>query len=76
MSRYCEQDLTLSGYHIPAGTHLDLNPSVHFRDGNIFPSPDLHQPERWLRGGEGQEVHPYILTPFGELGKYSKIPTQ
>ena len=25
------QDLVLSGYEVPAGTHLDLNPSVHFR---------------------------------------------
>ena len=46
VSRYCEQDLTLSGYHVPAGTHLDLNPSVHFRDPELFPDPDLHQPER------------------------------
>jgi len=65
VSRYCEQDLTLSGYNIPAGTHLDLNPSVHFRDPQIFPNPDLHQPERWLRDGSGSNVHPYILTPFG-----------
>ena len=65
VSRYCEEDLVLSGYEIPAGTHLDLNPSVHFRDPAIFPQPASHQPERWLRGGEGQDIHPYILTPFG-----------
>ena len=67
VSRYCEEDITLSGYNVPAGTHLDLNPSVHFRDPALFPSPDSHRPERWLRGGEGQEVHPYILTPFGQF---------
>ena len=55
----------LSGYHIPSGTHLDLNPSVHFRDPNIFPEPHLHIPDRWLRDGQGHDVHPYILTPFG-----------
>jgi len=65
VSRYCEQDLTLSGYQVPAGTHLDLNPSVHFNDPNLFPEPDLHLPERWLRDGSGSNVHPYILTPFG-----------
>jgi len=65
VSRYCEEDLTLSGYHIPSGTHLDLNPSVHFRDPNIFPNPNVHNPDRWLRDGEGLDVHPYILTPFG-----------
>ena len=28
---YFSEDLVLSGYEVPAGTHLDLNPSVHFR---------------------------------------------
>ena len=65
VSRYCEEDLVLSGHRVPAGTHLDLNPSVHFRDPALFPAPDTHQPERWLRGGAGHTVHPYILTPFG-----------
>ena len=65
VSRYCEDDLVLSGYQIPSGTHLDLNPSVHFRDHIIFPDPDIHIPERWIRDGHGQDVHPYILTPFG-----------
>ena len=31
ISRFIENDLKLSGYVIPAGTHVDLNPSVHFR---------------------------------------------
>jgi len=65
VSRYCEQDLTLSGHHVPAGTHLDLNPSVHFQDPDIFPEPSRHSPERWLRGGSAAAIHPYILTPFG-----------
>ena len=34
---------------VPSGTHVDLNPSVHFRDPNLFPDPDAHRPERWLR---------------------------
>ena len=34
---------------VPSGTHVDLNPSVHFRDPNLFPDPDTHRPERWLR---------------------------
>jgi len=65
ISRYLEEDSVLGGYHIPAGTHVDLNPSVHFRDPSLFPEPDQHRPERWLRGGEGNDVHPYVLTPFG-----------
>ena len=46
VSRYCEQDLVLSGYQVPAGTHLDLNPSVHFMNSQLFPEPENHQPER------------------------------
>ena len=31
ISRFIEKDMKLSGHVIPAGTHVDLNPSVHFR---------------------------------------------
>lgn len=65
VSRYTESDMVLSGYHVPAGTHVDLNPSVHFRDEKIFPDPDKHVPERWLRGGQQTDLHPFLLTPFG-----------
>nr|AKH03532.1 cytochrome P450 44D2 [Paracyclopina nana] len=84
VSRYIENDMELSGCMIPAGTHVDLNPSVHFRDPKHFPEPDKHIPERWLRREEvdqqfkdldlndingmiesAENLHPYILTPFG-----------
>ena len=63
----------LSGYDVPAGTHVDLNPLVHFRDPAWFPDPTAHRPERWMRASEKEEekelqqqkVHPYLLTPFG-----------
>lgn len=38
---------------------------VHFRSEKYFASPELFMPERWLRGGAADSVHPYILTPFG-----------
>jgi cytochrome P450 len=70
VSRYTETDMVLSGYQVPAGTHVDLNPLVHFRDGKLFPDPHVYRPERWLRKGEEEDgennsVHPYLLTPFG-----------
>ena len=49
VSRYTDKDMVLCGYEIPAGTHVDLNPMVKFRDAQIFPDPDLYIPERWLR---------------------------
>merc|ERR1719259_900663 len=65
VSRYIERDMVLSGYHLPAGTHVDLNPSVHFMDDNIFPEPEKNIPERWMREANDKDVHPYLLTPFG-----------
>ena len=48
---------------------------MHFRDPKLFPDPDSHRPERWLRGSssssteageaDADAVHPYLLTPFG-----------
>ena len=64
VSRYIESDLVLSGYEVPSGTHVDLNPSVHFRNPEIFDKPNEHKPERWLGGGK-EGIHPYLLTPFG-----------
>jgi len=65
VSRYIEKDMILSGYEVPAGTHVDLNPSVHFMDEDMFPDPTKHMPERWLRDEGEKEIHPYLLTPFG-----------
>ena len=31
VSRFTEADIELAGYEIPKGTHVDLNPFVHFR---------------------------------------------
>nr|QGQ60786.1 CYP44 [Eurytemora pacifica] len=65
VSRYTEQDMNLAGYEIPAGTHVDLNPSVHFMNPEIFHNPAKHSPERWLREETDNNIHPYLLTPFG-----------
>jgi cytochrome P450 len=55
VSRYTENDMELSSYKVPAGTHVDLNPSVHFRNPEHFPEPDKHIPERWLRKEEAEK---------------------
>jgi hypothetical protein len=46
-------------------THVNLNPHVHFKSEEYFPKPLTFLPERWMRGGESSDVHPYLLTPFG-----------
>jgi len=49
VSRYTDKPMVLSGYQIPAGTHVDLNPGVHFKDAALFDKPDQLIPERWLK---------------------------
>lgn len=46
-------------------THVNLNPQVHFKSGEYFSEAWKFLPERWMRGGESNDIHPYLLTPFG-----------
>ncbi|XP_059470786.1 probable cytochrome P450 CYP44 [Neocloeon triangulifer] len=64
VSRIIPEDLELSGYLIPAGTHVNLNMSVNFKSKEFFSDPEKFRPERWIRG-EGDKIKQYILTPFG-----------
>lgn len=65
VSRKPEKNLVIGGYQIPAGTHLELNNFVMFKDPQYFEEPEKFMPERWMRGGSAVKIHPYILTPFG-----------
>lgn len=65
ISRITDKDLVLSGYEIPKDTNVDINMNVHFQSEYYFKDPTSFQPERWSRGGEGDNINPYILTPFG-----------
>lgn len=65
VARIPQQNLVIGGYQIPAGTHLELNNFVMFKDRQYFEDPDSLKPERWLRDGSAKDIHPYILTPFG-----------
>ena len=46
-------------------THVELNNFVMFKDRQYFDDPDEFRAERWLRDGSAENIHPYILTPFG-----------
>ncbi|XP_069693134.1 probable cytochrome P450 CYP44 isoform X4 [Periplaneta americana] len=65
ISRIIQKDLVLSGYHVPAGSHVNLSPHVHFKSNKYFSRASEFLPERWIRGNETSDVHPYLLTPFG-----------
>lgn len=65
VSRIIQKDLILSGYHVPKGTHVDLTPNVHLQSEKYFNDARTYLPDRWLRGHENTNYHPYLLTPFG-----------
>jgi cytochrome P450 len=43
-------DSTIDGYHIPAGTIVNMSPYSLHRDLEVFPEPLTFDPERWLTG--------------------------
>lgn len=65
VQRLPQKDMVLGGYHIPAGTYLDLNAYVWLRSSDYFKDPEKLYPERWLRDTAGTSAtNPYILNPF------------
>ncbi|KAL4226163.1 hypothetical protein ACF0H5_014149 [Mactra antiquata] len=65
VSRIPQKNLVIGGYQVPAGTHIELNNFVMFDDVQYFENPEEFKAERWLRDGSAENIHPYILTPFG-----------
>ena len=43
------EDITLSGYNVPAGTFIFANMTAMSRMDEYFPEPTRYIPERWLR---------------------------
>lgn len=46
---------TISGYYVPEGTEVGMNPYVLHYDPEVFPSPDTFRPERWLASKTSEE---------------------
>ncbi|XP_071520796.1 probable cytochrome P450 CYP44 isoform X2 [Panulirus ornatus] len=65
VQRLPQKDMVLSGYHVPAGTYLDLNAYIWLRSDSYFKDPDSFLPERWLRHSSKRTItYRYILNPF------------
>ncbi|KAK4326645.1 hypothetical protein Pmani_002855 [Petrolisthes manimaculis] len=47
-SRFIQEDVVFSGYHVPAGTFVLSPPVVACHDPNTFPDPHAFRPQRWL----------------------------
>ncbi|KAM7439847.1 hypothetical protein ABFA07_010817 [Porites harrisoni] len=63
LTRVLDQDVVLSGYHVPAQTHVTMEFYATTRSEKYFKEPLEFKPERWLR--ESKEVHPFSHLQFG-----------
>ena len=58
--RRVTQDDVYRGYFIPAGTTVMENIWAVFRDPNLYPDPEVFNPDRFLKDGE---INPLIFNP-------------
>jgi len=63
--RILEQDVTLSGYHVPANTSLMVMNYVMGRREDVFENALEFLPERWLRSGSNKKMDAFASIPFG-----------
>lgn len=64
VSRITGKDLILGGFHVPSGTYVDLNQSIHLLSDRWFPDPYSFLPQRWMTDAR-KNTHPYLHVPFG-----------
>jgi len=69
-ARMTTKDVVLSGYHVPANTHIGMQPLFALQDEKFYPNPQQFLPERWLREQtEGcpraGASNPFTFLPFG-----------
>jgi cytochrome P450 len=62
--RQALEDVTVAGYHVPAGTVVLLSPYTLHRRTDYFPEPDRFIPERFAPGEEAK-IPRHAWMPFG-----------
>ena len=63
VSRIVASDISISGYHVPAGTPVYTDMFTSSKDARYFTTPEKFVPSRWLR--EKEAIHPFSSLPFG-----------
>ncbi len=56
LPRAVEDETTLDGYRVPANTPVNFAVGEIGLDGEVWASPEVFRPERFLPGGEGEDV--------------------
>lgn len=69
-SRRIPKDMVLSNYQVPAGTNVLMMHGHLCLDEKYFPQAHKFQPERWMKGPNGEpseskQAHPFVYMPFG-----------
>lgn len=64
MPRRAIKDFVFMNHHIPAGSHIGINPMVTHRLPDVWPEPETFDPDRFtLENSKGR--HKYAWVPFG-----------
>jgi cytochrome P450 len=62
--RFADQEATIGGYRIPAGSPLLLSPFASHRDPAFWPAPEVFDPERFTPERSAGRPR-YAYYPFG-----------
>lgn len=64
MPRRAVKDFVFMNHHIPAGSHVGINPMVTHRLADVWPEPEKFDPDRFTpENSKGR--HKYAWVPFG-----------
>lgn len=64
IGRYIEEDMTINGQEIVAGTNVILGIIFMHMDPAIFPEPEQFRPERFLEERDPEKFNPFSYVPF------------
>ncbi|KAG5675033.1 hypothetical protein PVAND_004972 [Polypedilum vanderplanki] len=70
-ARKVSNDVSISGYKVPAGTHVIMVPIFETTNEKQYPQPEKFMPERWLRENNdpqcphAKNANPFTFLPFG-----------
>jgi cytochrome P450 len=64
-NRQALEEMTLGGYHVPAGTRVMYSIYLSHRDPEHWPEPDAFRPERFDYTQRENKTPPFTYVPFG-----------
>jgi len=63
--RSAVRDTDLLGFHIPAGTMINIWPGMNHRLPELWTDPDKFDPDRFAEPRNEHKRHRYAFSPFG-----------